>query len=333
MERRMRCLVTGATGFLGSHVAERLKRDGHDVRALVRSPAKADFLKSIGVEVVAGDLEEPARVASACAGMDAVVHCAAKVGDWGPVEEYRRVNVETLGPLMDAALAAGVRRFVLMSSLGVYEACDHQGTDESATLPASHIDGYTQTKVESERLALDYFRDRKLPLVILRPGFIYGPRDVNVLPRILANLRARLVTYFGSRQKKLNNVYVENVAEAVVLSLQPSVPLGEAFNITDDPTVTKKVFFERIADLSKLPRPLATWPMWFARFMVGTFEQAGKTFGFQPVLSNARLKFMGLNLDYSIDKAKRVLGYRPPFSFDEGMQRTIDWLRHEGKVK
>ena len=329
----MRILVTGATGFLGGHVAEALAAAGHHVRALVRSTSNTALLKSWGVELIEGDLSDPASTTRACQGMDAIVHCAAKVGDWGPVEDYRKVNVDAFRNLLDASLAAHVGRLVLVSSLGVYEAKDHHGTDETAPLPAAHIDGYTQTKVEAENLALTYFRDKNLPLVIVRPGFIYGPRDNTVMPRILANLKARLVTYFGSRQKVLNNVYVGNVVEAVELALGPNVPLGEAFNITDAQTVTKKVFFERIADLARLPRPFATWPMWFARFMCQTFETAGKTFGFQPVLSNARLKFMGLNLDYSIDKAKRILGYQGKVSFDDGMKKTIDWLRTEGKVR
>lgn len=329
----MRCLVTGASGFVGGHVAQRLASEGHEVFALVRSTSDVGWLREIGVRLREGDLFDPSSVQRSCEGIDAVVHCAAKVGDWGPVEEYRKVNVEALATLMDAALAAGVQRFVLMSSLGVYAARDHFGTDETEPLPEKHIDGYTQTKVEAERLAMKYHREKGLPLIVLRPGFVYGPRDRTVMPRILANLKRRLVTYFGSRHKKINNVYVGNVAEAVVLALKSEAPVGEAFNITDDVTVTKKVFFDRIATLAGLPRPFVTWPMWFARFMCGSFERLGKTIGFAPVLNNARFKFMGLNLDYSIEKARRVLGYKPPTTFDDGMQATIDWLRAEGKVK
>ncbi|MBY0585888.1 NAD-dependent epimerase/dehydratase family protein [bacterium] len=328
----MRVLVTGATGFLGSHVAETLAGKGWQVRAIARSAGKTRLLQGWGVDIIAGDLADATAVRRSCVGVNAVVHCAAKVGDWGPVDEYRKINVDALRVLMDAALAEGVARFVLVSSLGVYEARDHHGTDEATPLPAAHIDGYTQTKVEAENLAMTYYREKKLPLIIIRPGFIYGPRDETVMPRILANLKARLVTYFGSREKRLNNVYVGNVVEAIELALDPRSPLGEAFNITDPETVTKKVFFERIADLAGLPRPLATWPMWFARFMCSTFEAAGKALNFQPVLSMARLKFMGLNLDYSIAKAKKTLGYVGQTSFDEGMAKTIDWLRQQGKV-
>lgn len=329
----MRCLVTGATGFLGGHVAEALLARGDGVRALVRQSSDRGLLESWGAELIEGDLGDAAAAARAVDGVDVVVHCAAKVGDWGPVDEYRKVNVEAFRVLLDACVGRPLRRFVLVSSLGVYEAKDHFGTDETAALPEHHIDGYTQTKVEAEVLAMRYFREKKVPIVILRPGFIYGPRDRTIMPRLLTNLRWRLVTYFGSRKKVLNNVYVGNVVEAVLLAIDAPAAVGEAFNITDGRCVTKQEFFETICRLARLPRPLATYPMWLARALCGGFESMGKTLGFQPLLNMARLKFMGLNLDYSIEKARRQLGYEPRVSFEEGIAKTIDWLRQEGQVR
>ena len=329
----MRCLVTGATGFVGGHIAEKLRGMGHEVVSLVRPTSDTRLLQEWGVERIEGDLTDPTAVRRACEGIDAVVHAAAKVGEWGPIEDYRRVNVEAFGTLLEAARERPLSRFVLVSSLGVYAARDHHGTDESEPLPETHIDGYTQTKVEAETLALRYHRDHGLPLAIIRPGFVYGPRDRTIMPRILKNLKFRLVTYFGSRDKVLNNVYVGNVVQAVVLALEKPEAVGEAFNVTDGVCVTKRRFFETIAELAHLPKPLVTYPMWFARALCGGFETAGRLFGFTPLLNNARLKFMGLNLDYSIEKARRVLGYDPATSFEEGMRTTIDWLRDEGRIK
>src|SRR5690606_7723302 len=122
---------------------------------------------------------------------------------------------------------------VLMSSLGVYQAKDHNGTDETAPLPERHIDGYTQTKVEADLLAQQFAKEHSLPLVILRPGFVYGPRDRTVMPRILKNLKFRLVTYFGSRGKLINQVYVGNVVEAVLLAIEKPEAVGQIYNIRD----------------------------------------------------------------------------------------------------
>lgn len=329
----MKVLVTGATGFLGSHVAEALTKRGDKVRALARPSSDTAFLKSLGVEIVNGDLTDAAATAKSVVGVDAIVHAAAKVGDWGPIEEYRKVNVEAFERLLDACVGKNLKRIVLVSSLGVYEAKDHFGTDETSPPPAQHFDGYTQTKVEAEGVARRYVAEKGLPIVIVRPGFIYGERDRTIMPRILFNLKWRLVTYFGSRKKKLNNVYVGNVVEGILLALEKPGVIGEAFNLTDGRCVTKQEFFESICKLSGLPRPLATYPMWFARFLCQSFEKVGKTFGFQPILNMARLKFMGLNLDYSIEKARRKLGYDPSVPFETGIARTIDWLRQEGSVR
>lgn len=328
----MLVLVTGASGFVGSHVAERLIREGHRVRTLARSQRNRELLDQWRVEVIEGDLEDPRALAQAVQGVDAIVHCAAKVGDWGSIEDYRKVNVDAFRLLLDQCIRVPPPRIVLISSLGVYEARDHYQTDESAPLPDRHIDAYTQTKVEAEQVARDYVQARNLPIVILRPGLIYGPRDETALPRILANLRRRIVTYFGSRHKTLNHTYIDNLVDAVLLALAYPTPKGDAFNITDDPCVSKKTFFETLCKMTGLPRPLATYPMPVARVLCRSFEALGKTLGFQPLLNMARLKFMGLNLDYSIEKAKRELGYRPKVPFEQGMADTVEWLRQSGRL-
>lgn len=328
-----RCLVTGATGFVGGHVAEAIRKRGWEVRTIARSTSDVSLMKQLGVEIIEGDLADPATVERACQDIDSVVHCAAKVGEWGPIEEYRKFNVDAFEVLMKACLNKNLARFVLVSSLGVYAARDHFGTDETEPLPTKHIDSYTQTKVEAENLAMKYYREQKLPLVVLRPGFIYGPRDRTVMPRILKNLRIRLLSYFSSREKKINNSYVGNVVEAVLLALDKPEAIGQIYNIRDGELVTKKVFFETIADLAGLPRPFATHPLIGGRIAAAIMETAGRTFGFAPFINQARIKFMGLNLDYSIAKAQRDLGYHPSTNFDTGIRQTIDWLKQEGRIK
>ena len=133
--------------------------------------------------MVRGDLTDAASVRKAVEGVDFVFHCAAKVGDWGPARSIRAVNVEALQ--ICSKRGGQPLRLVHLSSLGVYEARHHHGTDESEPLPAQHIDGYTQTKAESEQLVLQYHRDHGFPAVALRPGFIYGPRDRTLMPVVV----------------------------------------------------------------------------------------------------------------------------------------------------
>src|SRR5688572_26995517 len=137
-------LVTGATGLVGRHVVQRAIAEGNAVRVLVREPGKARDFAVQGVETVTGDLGDASGLPQAVQGVEAIVHCAAKVGDWGPVSDYRKVNVEGLRGLLDAALSTGsLKRFVHISSLGVYPARDHYGTDESEMPNPDGIDGYT----------------------------------------------------------------------------------------------------------------------------------------------------------------------------------------------
>ncbi len=319
-------LVTGATGLVGSHVAEQARNQGHRVRVLVRANADTRLLKDWGCELVTGDLDQPDSLQTACQDATIVIHCAAKVGDWGPTDSYRRVNVDGTRALMDAALATGqLKRWVQISSLGVYEGKDHYGTDE-ATLPStSGIDGYTLTKVESELLVCDYIRTRGLPAVVLRPGFIYGPRDRTVLPRLLDRLRSGKFAFLGSTDKLMNNTFVGNLCEAVWLAIQRDDVVGEVFNIRDPRAVTKREFIDTVCDAAGLKRPSKVVPLPIAKFLAKAMESTWKLLGKTeaPLLNSARIKFLGLNLDYSIQKAVSKLGYQPSTDFKEAMKMSI----------
>ena len=123
------------------------------------------------------------------------------------------------------------------------------------------------------------------------------------------------------------------VRQAILLAIDRPNAVGQAYNVTDPRCVTKQEFFETICKLTRLPRPLLTYPMWLARFLCRSFEGVARVTGIPPLLNSAKLKFMGLNLDYSIEKARRELGYNPSTTFEEGIRRTIDWLRQEGRVR
>jgi 2-alkyl-3-oxoalkanoate reductase len=237
-----------------------------------------------------------------------------------------------LRALLDAAQSAGaIKRFVHISSLGVYPARDHYGTDETEPPSLAGIDGYTRTKAESERLLLDRVRETGLPAVVLRPGFIYGPRDRTVLPRILGKLRDGSFKFLGSGEQLLNNTYVGNVVEAVLLAICRDDILGEPFNITDPRLVTKRQFVTAITRRAGLHEPTKSVPLPVARAAAKVLEALYRALGKQeaPVPSMATIKFLGLNLDYSIDKARNRLGYDPPTTFEEGMDRTFEWLKSQ----
>jgi nucleoside-diphosphate-sugar epimerase len=326
------CLITGATGFVGGHLAEECVRRGFGVRALVRPASDTALLEKDHVALVRGDLTDSGAVREALNGAEVVFHCAARVGDWGPVEDYRAVNVEGLRNLLEACQGLPLQRFVHFSSLGVYAARHHHGTDETEPLPLHHIDGYTQTKVEAEQLALLYQREHGVPVVVLRPGFIYGPRDRTVMPKLLDNLRQGRVRYLGSGRQAMNTIYVGNLVEAALLALEKPEAVGQVYNLTDGEAVSKRRFLEAIADGVGVPRPSGSVPLFLARAVAWWQEGRARRRGADkpPRLTQARLKVLGLNLDFSIEKAKRELGYQPRWTFDEAIKETTAWYRSAG---
>jgi len=328
-------LITGATGLVGSHVAQRARAMALPTRALVRAGSDTTLLDTWGVETCVGDLTDPASLVRAVAGATLVVHCAAKLGDRGPVDDFRAVNVRGLEHLLHAVEAAGsLRRFVHLSSLDIYEGCDHHGTDESIEPGAAGLDSYALSMLEAEKLVLRHVREQRLPATVLRPGCIYGPRDRNLLPNLLARLKAGHVKYLGSGEQLMSNTFVENLVDVIFDVLEKPQAIGEVFNITDGGLVSKRDFISTVATLAGYEIPRAAVPLGLARFLTTVSRKAYRLWGLHeaPLHSSSRFKFLAHNLDFSIDKARRELGYQPRVSFREGMQKTIDWFRKEGKL-
>ena len=326
-KRYERLLVTGAGGFIGSHVALSAVRAGYAVQALIRpaSPGRA-LLERQGVKLIVGDMMNEGDVRQALAGCDAVVHCAAQVGDWGASKTYRQANVVATKMIADAAAAKKVKRFVLMSSLGVYAARHHYGTDET-TPPASRgLDAYTRTKAEAEAVVRAASSAERMSAVILRPGFVYGPRDRHVLPQLISTLKSGRFAYIGDGQRRLDQIFIGNLVDAVFLALDAPPSLnGEAFNVTDPELVTRREFVGTVARLSGLPEPTLCVPVWPAYLLTQLLDRGGRLLNLSepPMLSKARYKFLALNLEFSIEKAKSHLGYAPTRHFAEAMAETI----------
>jgi nucleoside-diphosphate-sugar epimerase len=328
----MRYLITGATGFVGGHIAEACVRRGQTVRAIVRPTSDVSLLEELGATVLRGDLSDPQLVRQAVEDVDVIVHCAAKLGEWGPVEEFRKVNVDCLRILLDACKGHALTRFIHMSSLGVYTARHHFGTDETEPLPKRHRDGYSQSKVEAEQLAFRYYHDFGVPVVVLRPGFIYGPRDHAVVADLIKNLRAGRVRYPGARgQRALNTIFIRNLIDAVFLAVDREQAVGQAYNLTDGEFVSKRRFIEAVADAMDLPRPTRTPPYWLGWIVTWLWEQCARLRGARqaPQFNFTRWKFIALNLDFSIEKAKLELGYLPRVRFEDAIHETMAWYKNQ----
>jgi nucleoside-diphosphate-sugar epimerase len=321
-------LVTGATGMVGSAVARRAAERGYHVQALVRRDSNRRTLDGVPIEFIEGDLSEPDSLPAALADAQIVIHTAAHVGDWGPAEKYRAINVIALEHMIHAvARSPRFERWVQVSSLGVYPARHHYGTDESVPADVVGLDGYTRTKAEAEFLLNHHIDENKFPAVILRPGIIYGPGDRHALPRFVEKIENGKMKFIGRGDRLINNTYVDNLVDALLLAVENPDVLGETFNIRDERLVTREEFVHTIADYLGKPLPRHV-PEFIPRLLVGPIERIAKLRGRKdsPFLTRAQIKFMTLNLDYSIAKAKRVLGYAPRVDFRDGIRIALDDL-------
>lgn len=321
-----RMLVTGANGMVGRHVVREALRHGYQVRAFVRHDDDQGPLRGLDVEIVTGDLTQPGCIPPALVDMEYVVHTAGLVGDWGPMEEYRAINQTAVESMLAALVKRGgpLKRFVHISSLGVYRWEDHHGEDE--TVPPDYIgyDGYTTTKAQAELICHRYTKDHKLPIVILRPGFMYGEGDRHVLPRIVETLRSGKLMMIGDGKKVLDNLYVGSLAEAVMLATEKDAAVGQIYNIRDERLVDRNEYVGTVAEALGVRMPRRA-PYWLARAAIKPMHYTGKLLGFKrpPLLTKPRFKFMALNLEYSIAKAKRELGYAPKVDFQDGMKIAL----------
>jgi nucleoside-diphosphate-sugar epimerase len=327
----MLSFVTGATGFIGGRLVDALIEGGHDVRVLVRDPAKAGSLRRPGVELVRGDLGDPASLEEAVSGAQGVFHCAGLVGDWLRPEEARRVNVDGTRALLSACASAEVERVVHLSSLSVYGLGQHRGTDESAPLRYCG-DPYIDSKIDAERMVRVYVDRGGFEVVILRPGFVYGPGDQRFMPKLLDALARRQFVYVGDGAKLLNLSYVDDVAAAMLLAGSAPAAAGQAYNVTDGTETSLRGFVEFLcselgmtAPTRRIPPPVA-WAACYGAEALARARQAKEA----PRLSRGRMRFLYYNQHYSGDKARRELGYHPRFTYREGIPPTLAWYRQHG---
>lgn len=327
-ERRL-ALVTGASGLLGSHIAEQLRRREFPVRALVRPTSDTSFLRKIGAEIVHGRLDDPASLRAACAGVDAVYHAAARVGDWGPWREFVRDTVEGTQHLLDVAAEAKVRRFLHISSISAYGHVNGEGLvlDESAPLGQCLYKWayYSRAKVLAEERVWTMHRSGRLPVTVIRPSWLYGPRDRATLPRLLESIRNRKLKIIGDGENRLNVVHAGNVGEAAVLAANHPRAVGEAYNCCHDGVLTQRQYFNSLAEAIGEPPITRSVPYRVAYAAAFAMECAGHALRSRkpPLITRYALWLMGRRCFFECDKIKRDLGWSSTIGYREGIAAAV----------
>lgn len=328
------CLVTGATGFIGGHLAGRLIQDGYRVRCLVRESSDTSALEGLDAELVRGDLTDVGSLIDAAQGCRFVLHCGALVSDWATVEEIRQVNVAGTRNVLEASSAASAERFVHVSTTDVYGYPGRPGIDETH-VPTGFSNWYSETKRAAEAEVRGAEQARGLNVVILRPATVYGPGSEDVIGDIARAMRSGQMFLVDGGRAVAGLLYVENLIDAAVLALRIEAAVGEAFNLTDGLDVTWKRFVGDLAEGIGCPAPRWSMPYGVAFGIASTLEHGYRLLRratrvkTRPLLSRQAVHVLGRDQDFSNRKARETLGWAPRVSYQDGLAATIKWLREE----
>jgi nucleoside-diphosphate-sugar epimerase len=315
----MRVFITGASGFIGRALAARLRAGGAEVRGV-------DLAADPGAGVVAGDITVPGAWQRHAAGCDLVVHTAAvvslRVDD--PVAVWR-ANVAGTRNVVDAAADGGASRLLHVSSVVVFGVDFPDGVTERDPVRPIGIP-YGDTKIASEQLVLQAHAEGRVQVTIVRPGDVYGPGSGAwaVLPVKL--IRARRFTLPDGGRGIFSPVYVDDLVTGIVAAATQDAGAGQVFTLSGGTGVPNRVFFGRYAD--ELGVRLLTLPAPLARAGAAVMQRVGS----DPDLNPRSVDYMLRRGTYSIAKAERMLGWRPQVALDEGLDRTVAWLRAEGHL-
>ncbi|MDH4131911.1 MAG: NAD(P)-dependent oxidoreductase [Gemmatimonadota bacterium] len=324
----MRALVTGATGFVGSHLAETLVRQGADVTALVRSPGKARLLSELGVRQVQGSLGNREALLAAASDQDVIFHVAGLVAARDE-NEFLRANRDGTTNLIEAALATGAPpRFVLVSSMAA-GGPSPRGTPRAGHEPPAPVTAYGRSKLAGE----EELRRSPLPWTILRPPLVYGPRDTEIL-KVFRLARTGFVPVFGDGSQELSAIYGPDLATALVAAARSPATIAKTYYACHPEVFSSGGFVTAVGRAVRGPRGitrLVPLPPWLARGVLGITGTAARLAGQATILTADKANEF-FQPAWTGDPAAlaRDTGWSPEHGIESGLAATAEWYRKQG---
>jgi nucleoside-diphosphate-sugar epimerase len=326
----MKALVTGANGFTGSYLIRNLLEKGYSIKALIRKSGNLDLIKDLDLEYAYADLAADQIGDEVMQDVDYVYHVGAAYRTEGvPQSYFWDVNVGGTRKLLEAAKKAGVKKFIHCSTVGVQG--DIKNPPAKETDPVNPGDHYQESKLEGEKLALDFFKTHNLNGTVVRPVGIYGPGDTRFLKlfKFINNGKFRMI---GSGNVLYHLTYVEDLVEGFVLAGESDKSNNEIFTIGGDEYLTLNELVAKIAKILDKPVPrksIPVWPVWISGLLC---EFACRPLGISPPIYRRRLDFFIKDRAFDVSKAKSVLGYNPKIDLEEGLKRTAEWYNENGML-
>ncbi|RKX79817.1 MAG: hypothetical protein DRP87_01660 [Spirochaetes bacterium] len=342
-------LVTGASGFIGRHLARVLMERGYSVRAVYRRenpPLMLKELETKGAELLRLDLSVGENLLRAVSGVDRVIHAAAIASDWGKYEIFHKYNYEMAISLLEASKESGCSVFVYLSSVSVHGFGNHvESTEEGPYYPP--VSFYQETKKKAEDYVLaqnqtgydkegNKLSGRALKTTVIRPGNVYGPEDGTTFFPIFEAMERGIMGYIGKGHTLTCPVYVEDLAEAVILAMEKEESAGKCFNITGGERVTWRELLKYCSSLLGCKPPVLSIPVPAAFFLAHLMEFIFKMIGIKsaPPLTLYRVAQLSHNYHFNISRAEKLLGFKPKIPWKEGFKRTVlDYLENYKPVE
>lgn len=327
----MRIGITGATGFLGKHLALALAAAGHEVFGFGRDLAKGSELEAAEIRFRAVDLRDRMAVVKSLEGVDLVIHAAALSAVWGAYSMFYESNVVGTENLLEACRVNGVRKLVYVSSSSVYfDFTDRFDISEEATVASPSPSHYTRSKFEAEeriRAACD------LDWIILRPRGIFGPGDTSIIPRVLRIARKGWFPLVRKGEVRVDLTYVDNLVQVLALCVESkSCAWNQVFNVSNGAPVAIIDFFDQVMDgLDVSPRIVNT-PVSVMKGVAGLVEAGARVCSLgEPPLTRYTAGLLCHHQTLDISKSRERLGYVPKVSIQEGIERTVVFMKEAGE--
>jgi nucleoside-diphosphate-sugar epimerase len=331
----MRLLVTGGTGFIGSHLAEEGRRRGAEVVAfgLTDRPEEkgnAELLSGMGAEVLPGSITEADLCRRAMQGVTHVFHLAVAMREGGKSDEFfESINLDGTRHLLEAASQQRVERFVYCSTIGIYGHRAPGITREDSPLSPGNI--YERTKVSAELLVRDFAERCGVPSVILRPADVYGPRDQRLLKMFKGVSRGRF-PLFGSGKGRRHMVYVEDVVSAFFKACERDAALNEGLIVAGPTACTLRELLDEVARATGSKRYGVRLPLAPMLGLAAVVEDVSSRLGIDPPIYRRRMDFFHSDSEFDTSRARRVLDWEPKVDLPEGIRRTLDDYRSTGAL-
>ncbi len=322
----MKVLVTGGTGFIGSHLMENLISKNWEIKALARRTSDINFLKRLNVEIFYGDLLNPESLNDVAEDIEIVYHLAGALGAREVSDKaVRDINVCGTENLLKACLKCDIKRFIHFSTTGVFGAVSNPPVDETCSFNPTTV--YERSKVEGEKIVNEYLEE--IPSTIVRPGLVYGPRDMSNVLKLIHAINNNMFWIIGGGNNLLSPIYVADLVRGVELITEEKRAIGESYIIASEEPISLKEFVGTIAKALEKTVPRFHIPVWMAKSVGLFFEFSSRIVGFDPPLTSNRVDFLTKHRAYDISKVKK-LGFEQKIGLEEGMELAINWYKKNG---